>query len=212
MPASLQARPAITDLSFLVPSKVKPSAKVPVGFSPPSVRERTLFFRSFACLFKSGIPIERSLEILSEQTSDPAFRLVLQSMARDLVHGHSLTSVFSRIPEIFTSYHVRMIRVGEMSGRMDDALEQLALSEEKAGALNLKLKSALTYPAWTLLIATGFLLFVPPYLMDGLFDAVKVTGAEMPALTLLVESAFQVIRHPLFQCSCLLYTSPSPRD
>lgn len=200
MPASAKARPALTDLSFLVPAKVSPTAKLPVGLSPPSVKERTLFFRSFACLFRAGIPLERSLGILGEQTGDPAFRLLLQSMARDLVHGHSLTAVFSRVPEVFTPYHVRMIRVGEMSGRMDEALEQLALSEEKAGVLSLKLKSALTYPAWTMLIAITFLLFVPPYLMDGLFDAIQMTGAEMPLITVAVEAIFTVIRHPAFQC------------
>ncbi len=199
MPASAPARNALTDLTFLIPAKIRPKAGLPPGLAPPSVRERTLFFRSFACLFRAGIPLERSLDILSEQTEDPAFRLLLQRMAKDLMHGHSLTAVFSRVPEVFTSYHVRMIRVGEMSGRMDDALEQLALAEERAGALNLKLKSALTYPAWTMVIAVCFLLFVPPYLMDGLFDAIDVTGAKVPFITAVVQSIFMVVRHPVFQ-------------
>lgn len=199
MSVSAVARRNQAELSFLVSAPIKPKASLPQGLSPPSFQERTQFFRSFACLFRAGIPIERSLEILSEQSPNPAFRILLQSMARDLVHGHSLTAVFSRVPKVFTAYHVRMIRVGEMSGKMDDALEQLAVAEERAGALSLKLKSALTYPAWTMAIATIFLLFVPPYLMDGLFDAMQVTGAEMPVLTICVASAFTVIRHPLFQ-------------
>ena len=199
MQASAKARTALTDITFLIPAQIKPKATLPKGLSPPSLRERTLFFRSFACLFRAGIPIERSLDILGEQTTDPTFRLLLQCMARDIVHGHSLTAVFSRVPEVFNSYHVRMIRVGEMSGRMDEALEQLALSEEKAGALNMKLRAALTYPAWTMVIAIAFLLFVPPYLMDGLFDAIQVTGAEMPLITRVVEGLFVVIRHPVFQ-------------
>lgn len=199
MPASAPSRTALPDLSFLVPATFKPKAGLPKGLSPPSVRERTLFFRSFACLFRAGIPIERSLGILADQTSDPAFRILLQSMATDLVHGHSLTAVFSRVPEVFTSYHVRMIRVGEMSGRMDDALDQLALAEERAGVLNMKLKAALTYPAWTMVFATVFLLFVPPYLMDGLFDAIEVTHAKVPLITILVQGMFTVVRHPVFQ-------------
>lgn len=199
MPASAPARTDLSDVSFLIPAKIKPKAGLPKGLSPPSIKERTLFFRSFACLFRAGVPIERALEILSQQTSDQGFRLLIQSMAKDLVHGHSLTAVFSRVPEVFTSYHVRMIRVGEMSGKMDDALEQLALAEEKAGVLNLKLKSALTYPAWTMMIATCFLLFVPPYLMDGLFDAISVTGAQMPFITVVVQGVFTVLRHPVFQ-------------
>jgi type IV pilus assembly protein PilC len=214
MPVSTQARTALPDLSYIVPEHIKPKAGLPKGLAPPSVRERTLFFRSFACLFQSGVPIVRSLEILGEQTREPAFRLLLHSMAKDLIHGHSLTAVFSRVPEVFTSYHVRMIRVGEMSGRMDEALEQLALSEERTGALNMKLKSALTYPAWTMLIATAFLLFVPPYLMDGLFDAIEVTGAEMPLITIVVQGIFTVVRHPVFQlafasgCGALIYNYP----
>lgn len=214
MPVSALARTALPDLSYLVPSTFKPRASLPKGVAPPSVRERTLFFRSFACLFRAGIPVERSLGILSEQTEDRAFRILLQGMAKDLIHGHSLTAVFSRAPEVFSSYHVRMIRVGEMSGRMDDALEQLAIAEERAGALSLKLRAALTYPAWTMVIASAFLLFVPPYLMDGLFDAIDITGGELPFLTIVVQGLFAVVRHPVFQflfalgCGALIYYYP----
>lgn len=204
MPASALARPVLTDLARVIPRKIKPKAALPKGLSPPSAQVRSQFFRSFAVLFRSGVPIERSLDILSRQTSDPTFKILLQAMADDLIQGHSLTAVFSRLPEVFTAYHVRMIRVGEMSGRMDDALEQLALAEEKAGVLSMKMKSALTYPAWTMVIALAFLLFIPPYLMDGLFDAVQTTGAEMPTLTLLVQGVFHVVRHPIFQ---LLFAS-----
>lgn len=198
MPASA-VRPALTDLAFVIPQKLSPKASMPPGLSPPTLQERAQFFRSFAVLFRAGIQLERSLDILSQQSDNQAFRVLLQSMAKDLVHGHSLTAVFSRVPEVFSAYHVRMIRVGEMSGNMDDSLEQLALAEERAGVLNLKIKSALTYPAWTMAIAVVFLLFIPPYLMDGLFDAIQVTGGEMPALTVMVESVFQVVRHPVFQ-------------
>lgn len=214
MQVSAPTRNAHPDLSFLVPSSFKPKASLPKGVAPPSVRERTLFFRSFACLFRAGVPLERSIDILSEQTEDPAFRILLQGMAKDLIHGHSLTAVFSRAPEVFSSYHVRMIRVGEMSGRMDDALEQLALAEERAGELNMKLRAALTYPAWTMVIATAFLLFVPPYLMDGLFDAMNTTGAELPLITVVVQGIFTVVRHPVFQllfalaCGALVYNYP----
>lgn len=199
MPASATARPAMTDFAFVVPQKISPKASFPTGLSLPTAQERTQFFRSFACLFRAGIPIERSLGILGDQAENAGLRVLLQSMAKDLVHGHSLTAVFSRVPEVFSSYHVRMIRVGEMSGKMDDALEQLAIAEERSGALNLKIKSALTYPAWTMLIAVVFLLFIPPYLMDGLFVAMQATGAEMPTLTVVVEGVFKVIRHPVFQ-------------
>ena len=199
MPASAQARPALTDFAFVIPAKIRPKAHLPAGLSPPSVQVRAQFFRSFACLFRAGVPIERALDILSQQSSDATFKILLQSMATDLTHGHSLTAVFSRLPQVFSAYHVRMIRVGEMTGRMDDALDQVALAEEKAGVLSLKLKAALTYPAWTMLIAAAFLLFVPPYLMDGLFDAISVTGAEMPLITVMVESVFHVVRHPIFQ-------------
>jgi type IV pilus assembly protein PilC len=173
---------------------------------PPSAKERMIFFRSFAALFKAGIPIERSLDVLGQQTEDLAFRALIVRMTGDLTHGHSLTAVFSRAPEVFTSYHVRMIRVGEMTGKMDDALAQMAIAEEKSAELVLKVKSALTYPAWCMALATVFLLFVPPYLMDGLFAAVSATGAQLPLITVIVNSVFTVCRNPVFQ---LLFASAS---
>lgn len=199
MPATASARSSSPDLSFLVKSRLRSAAGLPEGISPPSGKERMIFFRSFATLFRAGIPIERALDILSQQTEDQAFRILIGKMTKDIVHGHSLTSVFNRAPEVFSSYHVRMIRVGEMTGKMDDALAQMALAEEKASALALKIRAALTYPCWTMAIALVFLLFVPPYLMEGLFDAVAVSGAELPFITICVQSVFTVCRHPIFQ-------------
>ena len=197
MPATAPTRTE-TDLSFLV-AQVKPQAALPMGITPPSGKERMIFFRSFAVLFQAGIPIERSLDILSQQTQDMGFQLLIGKMTQDIMNGHSMTSVFNRAPEVFSPYHVRMIRVGEMTGNMDEALSQMALSEEKTEALSLKLKSALAYPMWTLALAIVFLLFVPPYLMDGLFDAVAVTGAKLPLITVIVQSVFTVCRNPIFQ-------------
>lgn len=209
MQASAPLRTETPDLTFLMPASPKaeaaasPKAKGRGSslqqIKPPSSKARMVFFRSLAVLFRAGVPIERALDILGQQTEDPGFRLLISKMTVDVTHGHSLTSVFNRAPGVFSSYHVRMIRVGEMTGKMDDALDQMALAEEKSAALNLKLRSALTYPAWCMALATVFLLFVPPYLMEGLFSAVAVTGARLPWITVLVQSLFTVCRHPVFQ-------------
>ena len=207
MPATAKADS--TSLSFLVPATPAPSTKEGVASAiervkPPSPKERMIFFRSLAALFKAGVAIDRSLDILSQQTEDLDFQRLIGQMTRDITHGHSLTSVFNRAPEVFSSYHVRMIRVGEMTGKMDDALAQMAIAEEKAAELNLRIKSALTYPSWCMALALVFLLFVPPYLMDGLFSAVTATGARLPMLTVIVQSVFMVCRDPIFQ---LLFAS-----
>ena len=203
MPATAQLRTDTPDLSILVAappqSEAKSVAEPRRGITPPSPRERMIFFRSFATLFKAGIPIERSLDVLSEQAADPAFAELIQKMTAEITHGHSLTAVFNRAPEVFSSYHVRMIRVGEMTGKMDDALTQMAIAEEKSAELSLKIKSALTYPCWCLALACLFLMFVPPYLMDGLFSAVAATNAKLPLLTVIVQSFFTVCRNPFFQ-------------
>lgn len=214
MPATAPVQSAAPDLSFLAPTQFAPEARLPVGLAPPTAKERVVFFRCFAVMFQAGIPVERALESLSDQMKSPSFRFLLSGMTADVLHGHSLTATFGNAPEVFSSYHVRMIRVGEMTGNMDEALGQMALAEEKTMMLNLKLRSALTYPLWTMALATVFLLFVPPYLMDGLFTAVEVTGTELPLITVLVNSLFVVLRHPIFQlafaggCAALIYHYP----
>lgn len=185
------------DLGGVMASPPKRGQRIPI--KPPSSQERMIFFRSFATLFGAGVPIGRSLEVLGEQAKEPQFRMFLGEMGRDVLHGYSLTAVFDRAREVFSSYHVRMVRVGEMTGNLEGSLAQMALAEEKAAELHLKIRSALTYPAWCLALAGIFLMFVPPYLMDGLFSAVSATGGELPALTVVVQSVFTVFRHPVFQ-------------
>ena len=68
-------------------------------------------------------------------------------MRADIEAGSTLSKAMERHPEVFDRLYRAMVRSGEESGRLEDALDRVAFQVEKSDALRRQVKSALMYPA-----------------------------------------------------------------
>ncbi len=152
----------------------------------PSSEARVTFLRSLAVMLRAGIPIDRCLRLLGEQIDDPVMSMVSRGMCDAVIAGHTLSSAMNRFPGAFTKMQSRLIKVGESTGNLEHVLGELSRYEEKHRALVMKVKGALSYPAFIFVIAFVMLVLVPPYMMDGLFKMVEGAGVEPPLITKIV--------------------------
>lgn len=170
--------------------------KAKVAFASPKVRidDLVVFSRQLATMVDAGIPILGSLDILTQQSEDKAFKQVLARVKADVETGSSLSSAFSKHPRAFSELYVSMVRAGESSGMLDEILDRLATYLEKTSALQKKIKSALVYPAIVTIMAFGItallLLKVIP-VFKGVFSGF---GAELPGPTLILIQISDVFR------------------
>src|SRR5689334_3846480 len=111
------------------------------------MRELSIFSRQFATLVASGMPMLRSLHTLEEQTEDERIKDAIASVRADVEAGSTLEQAMGRQPEVFDRLYRAMVRSGEQSGRLEDALDRIAYQVEKSDALRRQVKSALMYPA-----------------------------------------------------------------
>jgi type IV pilus assembly protein PilC len=111
------------------------------------MRELAVFSRQFATLVASGMPMLRTLHTLEEQTQDEMIKEAVAGLRADVEAGSTLEQAMERHPKVFDRLFRAMVRAGEQSGRLEEALDRVAFQVEKADALRRQVKSALMYPA-----------------------------------------------------------------
>ena len=130
------------------------------------MRELAIFSRQFATLIASGMPMLRTLRTLEEQTQDEQIRESAAGVRGDVEAGSSLEQAMERYPKVYDRLFRAMVRSGEQSGRLDEAMDRIAFQVEKADALRRQVKSAMMYPAlvfgFAVVVLVAIVTFVIP--------------------------------------------------
>ena len=145
--------------------------------------DRLLFSRQMYTLLKSGVPIMRALTGLQESARSVTMAKVIQDLRASLESGRDLSSSLRNHPEVFSQFYVSMIRVGEMSGSLEEIFLRLFEHLEFEKDMRERVQQALRYPAFVL-AAMGIalviinLLVIPAF--AKLFSGLKT---ELPPIT-----------------------------
>jgi type IV pilus assembly protein PilC len=145
------------------------------------MRELAIFSRQFATLVASGMPMLRTLHTLEEQTQDERIKDAIAGVRADVEAGSSLQQAMERQPEVFDRLFVAMVRSGEQSGRLEEALDRIAYQVEKSDALRRQVKSALMYPALVFGFAMAALLAIVTFIIPvfaGIFEELAEENPE----------------------------------
>ena len=155
---------------------------------PVKVKEHIEFTRGLGSLLRSGIPMRDSLVILRTQTSSMGLKEVLRGIIKDIEGGERFSDACARHPAVFEGFFLRMLRVGEAGGGMDQTMLKLAETMEKRKLARDKVKSALTYPVISLVVAIGVAFILITYSLPSLVELLEEYGGQMPATTALLVS------------------------
>jgi type IV pilus assembly protein PilC len=164
------------------------------------MRELAVFSRQFATLVASGMPMLRTLQTLEDQTQDDQIREAIAGLRSDVEAGSSLEKGMGRYPKVFDRLFRAMVRSGEESGRLDEALDRIAFQVEKADALRRQVKSALMYPAlvfgFAAVVLVAIVAFVIPIfanIFEELNEENPTEQASMPLPTQICISASDLL-------------------
>lgn len=153
--------------------------------------EISTFSRQMATLIESGVAVLPALELLRRQAGSGLGR-VLGDLTQAIKEGSSLSDALREHPRVFPPIYSRMIAVGERTGDLETILRQLATHMEKEQAVIKRVRGAMAYPAFVILLAVGVVAILvtaalPPLI--SLFDEFD-TGLPLPTRILLAVSAF----------------------
>jgi len=164
---------------------------LPKWFEPPvQPADLMMFSRQLHTLLRAGVPILRALAGLQESAVNQKMKQTLANVRRSLESGIELSMCFAQQGGVFDNFYVSMVRVGEMTGRLDDVFMRLFKHIEFEQFMRQQVKAAIRYPSFVIIamaVAVGIIntLVVPAF--AGVF---KNFGADLPLATrLLVASS-----------------------
>jgi general secretion pathway protein F len=143
-------------------------------FGRPSSAEITTFTRDLALLLKAGARLDDALELLAGDADVGRLRPVIGKLHAALLSGESLADAVAVYPALFPPMYAALVRVGEVSGTLDQVLDMLGAERARSEQMRRKLTDAMQYPAFVLIAAAGvmlfFILFVLPQFSSILQD------------------------------------------
>jgi type IV pilus assembly protein PilC len=130
------------------------------------MRDVVIFTRQFSTMINAGLPLVQALDILAQQSENPALKDVTRQVVFDVESGNTLADAMRKHPKAFSDLYVNMVAAGEAGGILDTILMRLAVFMEKNDALVRKVKGAMIYPGVIITVAaiaiTVLLIFVIP--------------------------------------------------
>ncbi len=149
-------------------------------------KDLTVFARQLTTMTTAGVPIVQALDTITQGQEKPRMRTMLRQVKLDVEAGSPFATALSKHPDQFDSLFCSLVHAGEMSGRLDDLLEEIATYKEATERLAASIKKALVYPILVLVVAFLVTVILLVYVVPKFADLYNSAGAELPGLTLFV--------------------------
>ncbi|MAZ67307.1 hypothetical protein CL652_00880 [bacterium] len=152
-------------------------------FSNVKEHDKIILASNLSAMIGAGLSISRALAVSERQTKNPKLKNILLFVRGDIQKGGTFNGALERFPNTFPKLFVAMIRAGEESGTLDDALTNIANQLTRSYELKKKIKGALIYPSIIIvaIIGIGFLMMTE--VVPTLSQTFKELGAELPKST-----------------------------
>jgi type IV pilus assembly protein PilC len=152
-------------------------------FKSINLRALAVFSRQFATLIASGMPMLRSLYTLEAQTEDEMLEKAIVAVREDVEAGSSVAEAMESQPGVFDPLYRSVVRAGEGSGRLEEALDRIAYQLERLDALRRQVRSAMMYPAIVFTLALIVMIVVVAVIVPVFANIFKEIAQDQPGVS-----------------------------
>jgi type IV pilus assembly protein PilC len=146
-----------------------------------------IFNQQFVTLSKSGLPLQKSLEMLARQSRSEGLRAAVEDVKERVRGGALLSEAFDAIGK-FPKIYCATLRAGERSGTLDKVLTQYVAYQKTARSFRKKFLSALIYPAFLLVFLAGLIVLIDTFIIPRFSQLYSELQVPLPPLTMFVIS------------------------
>lgn len=141
------------------------------------------FCREFAIMISAGITITKSIETLKTSTRNRKLKDILEEVHIELLKGRMLSESLEKYPKTFPAFFRNMIRIGEISGRLDRVLPQLADYYENDTKVKKQVRSAMAYPIFLVFLSFAVITILSFFVIPIFGELFASFDAELPKIT-----------------------------
>jgi general secretion pathway protein F len=185
----------------LVPLAVTPVTAATIDGSAPrftrrvfSATGRAVWTRQLAGLVGSGLPLERALTALADESENDRQRELVAHLKSEVNAGSSFARALGTAPREFDEVYRAVVAAGEQSGALGPVLERLADDQEQQQALRTKVLGAMLYPAIVSLVAMIIVVVLVTWVVPQIANTVTSSKRTLPLLTVLMLGISAFVR------------------
>lgn len=184
--ATQELRDHYTQQGYLVYS-IRGRREIPLaalGRRPKKLNlEKFLIFnQQFVTLFRAGLPILKSLDLLAERLTEPKLGRHVQAVRDDVRNGTLLSDAF-RKQGVFPPMYVTTILAGEKSGALGEVLERYIAYQRLSLAVRKKIMLSLLYPSVLIVLVLCLVVFLITYVVPNFAELYRSMSADLPVMT-----------------------------
>ncbi len=139
--------------------------------------------RQMATLLGAGIPLVETVASLRDQQISPRMTRALDNVRTHIVEGGSLETALAKHPSVFPQIYVGMVGAGEASGALDRVLVRIADHAEAGARLQTRVRDAMTYPLFMMLVGGAIVLFLLSYVVPQVTRVFAQSNQKLPLPT-----------------------------
>lgn len=141
------------------------------------------FTRQLATMFSAGLTLERAIHGLAVEEKHTRLKKVLTKIAENIRKGLNLSEALSRHPGVFSNLYIALTKAGEISGNLNEILDQLSTYLENLDDTRRKVRSAMTYPIFMMVFMCAMVSAMFIWIIPKFSEVYAQLGANLPAAT-----------------------------
>ncbi len=203
---SVRVARSVLRTQTLIPLRVEPvrsalAATTGTGLARPVLQARAfragslaVWTRQLSGLVAAGLPLERALGALMDESEDARQKAVVAALRADVNAGSALAPALARHPREFPPVYVSVVSAGEASGRLGAVLQRMADDLDEAQQLRGRLLGAALYPAIVTLISLAIVGFLVSYVVPQVASVFMGGQRQLPWITTALLSLSDFVR------------------
>jgi len=142
--------------------------------------------RNLSAMLSAGLSLSRALSVIERQSGNKHLKAIVADLSETIKKGSSFHEALAKYPNVFPEIFIAMVRAGEESGSLSEALTVVGLQMERSEELVRKIRGAMIYPSIviTAVIVVGILMLI--YVVPTLTSTFTSLGVQVPLATRII--------------------------
>jgi len=159
--------------------------------------QKMFFIEHLKTMIHAGLSLVEGLDVLSKEIENKKFKKIIGEIKFGVEKGKQLSEVFAEYPQAFPPIYVKMIEAGEIGGKLEESLAQVATQMQKNYQLTSTIRGAMIYPAVILFAMGGIGILMVTVVLPKLLEIFKEFDAELPLPTKILMAITDFMSKPL---------------
>ncbi len=159
--------------------------------------QKIFFVDHLRTMVHAGLSLTESLEVLHKEIENKKLAEIIGEIKLGVEKGRQLSEVLSEHPKAFPPIYVKMIASGEVSGKLEESLEQVTTQMQKSQELTSSIRGAMIYPTVILVAMGGIGIMMVTVVLPKLMTLFEEFNAELPLATRILIAITNFMSKPI---------------